>query len=125
MPKESVLQSWAEKVPDDFRFVLKAPQRITHIKRLKDAEGNVDYLFRVAAALGSHPGRCAVPVTAAICARISRAFEKFLIAFARGSGRSGSSSGIRPGSTTRCSPASVSPIARSAWLKWMIRKALI
>ncbi len=56
VPKESVLQSWAEKVPDEFRFVLKAPQRITHIKRLKDAEADVDYLFRVAATLGSTLG---------------------------------------------------------------------
>jgi uncharacterized protein YecE (DUF72 family) len=56
LPKESVLQAWTEKVPDDFRFVLKAPQRITHIKRLKDAEVEVDYLFRVAAVMGSRLG---------------------------------------------------------------------
>jgi uncharacterized protein YecE (DUF72 family) len=35
LPKESVLQSWAEQVPAEFSFVLKAPQRITHQKRLK------------------------------------------------------------------------------------------
>ena len=34
MPKASVLESWAEQVPESFRFVLKGPQRITHIKRL-------------------------------------------------------------------------------------------
>jgi uncharacterized protein YecE (DUF72 family) len=56
LPKESVLQAWVEKVPDEFRFVLKAPQRITHIKRLKDAETEVDYLFRVATVLGSTAG---------------------------------------------------------------------
>jgi uncharacterized protein YecE (DUF72 family) len=56
LPKESVLQSWAEQVPDDFRFVLKAPQRITHVKRLKDAEADVEYLFRVATVLGSRAG---------------------------------------------------------------------
>jgi uncharacterized protein YecE (DUF72 family) len=56
LPKENVLQSWAEKVPDEFRFVLKAPQRITHIKRLKDAEADVDYLFRVASVLGPSLG---------------------------------------------------------------------
>jgi uncharacterized protein YecE (DUF72 family) len=56
LPKESVLQAWAEKVPGEFRFVLKAPQRITHIKRLKDAETEVDYLFRVAAVMGSRLG---------------------------------------------------------------------
>jgi uncharacterized protein YecE (DUF72 family) len=56
LPKESVLQSWAEQVPDGFRFVLKAPQRITHIKRLKDAEAEVEYLFRVAMVLGAKIG---------------------------------------------------------------------
>jgi len=56
LPKESVLQGWAEQAPAEFRFVLKAPQRITHIKRLKDSASEVDYLFRVAAVLGSKIG---------------------------------------------------------------------
>ena len=56
LPKESVLQSWAEQAPADFSFVLKASQRITHRKRLKDAGDEVQYLFRVAAALGSKQG---------------------------------------------------------------------
>ena len=30
MPKTSVVESWAAEVPPDFRFVLKASQRITH-----------------------------------------------------------------------------------------------
>ena len=56
LPKESMLQSWAEQVPAEFRFVLKAPQKITHQKRLKDAASEVEYLFRVATVLGSHTG---------------------------------------------------------------------
>lgn len=56
LPKESVLKSWAEQVPPEFRFVLKAPQRITHMKRLKDAASEVEYLFRVATALGTTAG---------------------------------------------------------------------
>ena len=56
LPKESVLQSWAEQVPGEFRFVLKAPQRITHQKRLKDAASEVEYLFRVGKALGRSAG---------------------------------------------------------------------
>jgi len=56
LPKESVLASWAEQVPADFRFVLKAAQKITHVKRLKDAGAEVEYLFRVAAALGQNLG---------------------------------------------------------------------
>ena len=46
MPTEGVLLSWAEQVPDDFVFALKAPQVITHLKRLKDVGGETDYLFR-------------------------------------------------------------------------------
>ena len=56
LPKESVLQSWAEQVPAEFRFVVKASQRITHVKRLKDAASETEYLFRVATALGPNLG---------------------------------------------------------------------
>ena len=56
LPKESTLQSWAEQAPAEFHFVLKAPQKITHVKRLKDAAAEVEYLFRVGTALGSNTG---------------------------------------------------------------------
>ena len=56
LPKESMLQSWAEQVPPDFRFVLKAPQKITHVKRLKDVGSEVEYLFRAETALASTKG---------------------------------------------------------------------
>ena len=56
LPQETVLQSWAEQVPAEFRFVLKAPRRITHARRLKDVEAGVEDLFSVAAALGSRQG---------------------------------------------------------------------
>ncbi len=45
MPTKTVLISWAEQVPDDFIFALKAPQVITHIKRLRDVGGEAEYLF--------------------------------------------------------------------------------
>ena len=56
LPKESMLQTWAQQVPAEFRFVLKAPQKITHLKRLKDAAAEVEYLFRAEAALASSTG---------------------------------------------------------------------
>lgn len=56
MPKESMLEGWAAKVPDDFIFVLKASRRITHQGRLKDVEDSVAYLWKVAQALGPHLG---------------------------------------------------------------------
>ncbi len=45
LPTEGVLVSWAEQVPDDFVFALKAPQVITHIKRLRNVGEETDYLF--------------------------------------------------------------------------------
>src|SRR3990172_4935142 len=52
LPKASVLESWAEQVPSAFRFVLKASQRITHRKRLRDVADETAYLLRTAAVLG-------------------------------------------------------------------------
>lgn len=51
LPKPAVLQSWSALVPEDFRFVLKAPRRITHIKRLKNSEEEVRYFLNAADAL--------------------------------------------------------------------------
>jgi uncharacterized protein YecE (DUF72 family) len=56
MPKSSVLEAWADQVPADFRFVLKAPQRITHLQRLLDAEESVSYLMEVAGSLQQRLG---------------------------------------------------------------------
>lgn len=56
MPKPAVLEGWASEVPSDFKFVLKASQRITHMQRLKDADGSVEYLLKVAAALKERLG---------------------------------------------------------------------
>ena len=51
MPTQSVLTSWAEQVPDDFLFAFKAPQVITHFKRLKHVDEETDYLFRTLSVL--------------------------------------------------------------------------
>ena len=56
LPKESVVVSWAEQVPDAFTFVLKASRRITHFKRLKDAGDELAYLLQVSSALGTKRG---------------------------------------------------------------------
>ncbi len=56
MPKASVLESWASEVPASFKFVLKAPQRITHFQRLKDSAENVAYLTKTAAILKDQLG---------------------------------------------------------------------
>jgi len=51
MPTESVLMSWAEQVPEDFVFALKAPRIVTHFKRLRNADTEIEYLFRTLAIL--------------------------------------------------------------------------
>ena len=56
MPSVSLLQSWAGEVPADFKFVLKAPQAITHMQRLKDAEESVSYLLDVTGVLKERLG---------------------------------------------------------------------
>ena len=60
MPSESVLLNWAAQVPDGFAFVLKAPRRITHDKRLKNADEDVSYLLKTAAGPGEEAGPSAV-----------------------------------------------------------------
>jgi uncharacterized protein YecE (DUF72 family) len=56
MPTEPLLESWSARVPEGFTFVLKGSQRITHVKRLKDAAEPLDYFFRTAAILGPKLG---------------------------------------------------------------------
>ena len=56
LPTTSVLASWCEQVPPDFRFAIKAPRRITHIKRLKDTQDEVAYLLRALETLGERLG---------------------------------------------------------------------
>jgi uncharacterized protein YecE (DUF72 family) len=41
LPSASTLESWLASVPARFRFSFKAPQRITHIKRLRDSHALV------------------------------------------------------------------------------------
>ena len=56
MPEPSALAAWAAEVPRGFKFVLKAPQRITHIRRLKDTGELVSSLFATASALKTRLG---------------------------------------------------------------------
>jgi uncharacterized protein YecE (DUF72 family) len=56
MPAETMLARWAEEVPADFAFTLKAPRRITHELRLKECEAQVAEFFRRAQALGRKLG---------------------------------------------------------------------
>jgi uncharacterized protein YecE (DUF72 family) len=56
MPKVSMLEEWASQVPAPFRFSIKASQKITHHKRLKEAQDETGYLLRTVASLGPKLG---------------------------------------------------------------------
>jgi uncharacterized protein YecE (DUF72 family) len=56
MPKTSVLETWAEQTPPSFRFAIKASQKITHQKRLKEAGEETAYLLKTAQAMGEKLG---------------------------------------------------------------------
>jgi uncharacterized protein YecE (DUF72 family) len=56
MPSESTLANWKAETPDGFRFTLKAPQRITHFKRLVDTEEDVAEFIRRALTLEDRLG---------------------------------------------------------------------
>ena len=56
MPSREVLAKWAAGTPATFTFVLKAPQRITHQKRLGDVADDLEYFLGTAEAMGSKLG---------------------------------------------------------------------
>jgi uncharacterized protein YecE (DUF72 family) len=56
IPSEKVLAGWAEQVPPDFRFVLKASRRVTHNSRLADVDGSLEYFLRAVNPLGARLG---------------------------------------------------------------------
>jgi uncharacterized protein YecE (DUF72 family) len=56
MPTPQVVSGWAQQVPGSFRFVLKAPQRITHFQRLDAIEESLTFFLNAAVALGERLG---------------------------------------------------------------------
>lgn len=56
MPEQSVLQAWADEVPADFCFAMKAPQQITHFKRLQEVGDQVQHVFATASVLKDRLG---------------------------------------------------------------------
>ena len=56
IPREKVLLEWAEQVPPEFRFVLKASRRITHINHLTDEDGSLAYFLKTVNVLGEKLG---------------------------------------------------------------------
>ncbi len=51
LPTPAALRTWTRQTPVSFRFALKAPQRITHQLRLKNAEESLGVFVRAARGL--------------------------------------------------------------------------
>jgi uncharacterized protein YecE (DUF72 family) len=56
LPTPKLVQGWAEQAPSGFIFAIKAPQRITHVARLKGAGETLDVFVDVVRALGERLG---------------------------------------------------------------------
>ena len=73
MPTSKIVTGWAAQVPEDFKFTLKAPKRITHDKRLRAAEvaDTLQTFVSVAGELG--------PQLAALLFQLPPNFKKDLV----------------------------------------------
>ena len=56
LPQASMIENWKAQVPADFRFSIKATQRITHIKRLNNCDEETKYLLETSALLEQRLG---------------------------------------------------------------------
>ena len=56
LPQRSMLENWKEQVRPEFRFSVKASQKITHYKRLQNTEEETKYLLDTASALEERLG---------------------------------------------------------------------
>ena len=58
MPKAPVLENWTKTTPENFKFAIKAPRRITHMSRLKadTSADSVNFLYTTLAALEAKRG---------------------------------------------------------------------
>lgn len=56
MPRPEMLAGWRAEVPAGFVFALKAPRRVTHVRRLRDVEGELAAFYAAAAELGASLG---------------------------------------------------------------------
>ena len=56
MPTDKLVEGWAAEAPETFTFAVKAPQRITHIARLKNAGDSVAMFVRTVRGLGPRLG---------------------------------------------------------------------
>jgi uncharacterized protein YecE (DUF72 family) len=56
MPTPKTTQGWRDQAPDGFQYVLKAPKRITHERRLVDCAEELEFFCASARGLAEHQG---------------------------------------------------------------------
>jgi uncharacterized protein YecE (DUF72 family) len=56
IPAPKTIDNWKAQTPKEFRFALKAPQRITHWSKLRDCTDTLEYFLKVAGGLGEQLG---------------------------------------------------------------------
>jgi uncharacterized protein YecE (DUF72 family) len=56
IPSPRTIDNWKALTPANFRFALKAPQKITHWSKLRDCADTVEYFYRVISGLGERLG---------------------------------------------------------------------
>jgi uncharacterized protein YecE (DUF72 family) len=56
MPTPKITGGWRDQAPADFTYALKAPQQITHVRRLKDCADPLQLFCDSARVLGPHLG---------------------------------------------------------------------
>jgi len=56
MPTPKTTGNWRAQAPEGFTYALKAPQQITHVRRLKDCADSLRYFCEAAQVLGPHLG---------------------------------------------------------------------
>ena len=130
MPKAPMFEGWAKKTPPDFRFALKASQRITHFQRLRGIKEPLNYFIGIAGALGDRLG----PVLFQLPPDLARD-DALLVDFIgeiRGACARCLSFATVAGSTTRCWRSCVrtrqhcaSPRARSFQARSKPRRAIV
>ncbi len=56
IPAPKTIENWKTLTPENFRFALKAPQKITHWSKLRDCADTLEYFLKVAGGLGERLG---------------------------------------------------------------------
>lgn len=56
VPSAKTIERWVEETPADFRFSLKAPQRVTHFSKLKECGGAMQDFYAAVKGLGGKLG---------------------------------------------------------------------